>query len=187
MGGKGASGRHVRMLEPADGLFRRDNVVQNAGLPVRGRVQRVVRLLPLDLQHDERVGEVADFHRKLRHGLRLPTRAPGPAVLQRAAGPMPCRVTHRADEQVGRRCRQTVEHRVVRRADGAAQPRLGGRSVAGFREGAGDFHQVMRVHGASAPGAGSGLRQIILRAAEPGTAPGLRRWDWPRGWDWRAP
>ena len=67
---------------------------------------------------------------------------------------MPRRATHRADEQVCRRCRQTVEHGVLRRADGAAHPRLGGRCVAEFHEGAGDFHQAMRVHGASPPGAG---------------------------------
>ena len=39
--------------------------------------------------------------------------------------------------------------------------------MAGLREGAGDFHQVMRVHGAS-----SGSRRIILRAAPRGTAYG---------------
>ena len=123
MGGEGASGRDVRLLEPTDGELRGRDMAQNVGLPVSGRVQRMVRLLPRLLQRDEGLGEVADFLRKLPHGRRLPTRASGPAVLRRAAGPMPCRATRRADEQVGRRCRQTVEQRVVRGADGAARIR----------------------------------------------------------------
>ena len=46
-----------------------------------------------------------------------------------AARGRPCRIAFRADEQVGRRCRQAVEHRVVRGADGPAQPRLVGKRV----------------------------------------------------------
>ena len=157
MGDEAAPGIHGRLPELPDGELRRRDVVPNVRPLVSGRVQRIVRFLPRLLQRDERLGEVADFHRKLRRGLRLPTRAPGPAVLQRTVGPMPCRIALRADEQVGRRCRQTVEHRVVRGTDGAAQPRLGGRCVAGFREDAGDLHQITGVHGASPPGAGLGF------------------------------
>ena len=157
MRGETARGLDVRLLEPADGLLRGSNAPQNIGLLVPVGVQRVIRLLPLDLQHDEHVSEIPDLCRELPQRQPLPTRAPGPAVLQRAVGPMPCRATHRADEQVGRTRRQAVEHRVVRGPDGAAQPCLRGWCVAGFREGAGGFHQVARGHGASPPGSGSGL------------------------------
>ena len=108
----------IRLLEPADGALRGSDVFQNIGLLASVRVQRVVRLLPRLPQCNERLGEVADFHRELPHRLPLPTRAPGPAMLQCAIRPMPRRAAHRADEQIGRR--QAVEHRVVRGADGAA-------------------------------------------------------------------
>ena len=97
---------------------------QNLGFLVGVHVQRVVRPLPLCLQYDEGRGEFADRRRELPHRRPLLTRVPGPAVLQCAIRSMPRRAALPADEQVGRRRRQTVEHRVVRRADGATQPRL---------------------------------------------------------------
>ena len=49
MGGEPPLGVDVRLLEPADGPLCGIDVAQNVGLLVSGRVQRVVRLLPLDL------------------------------------------------------------------------------------------------------------------------------------------
>ena len=54
MGGEGAFGLNVRLLESADGSHRGGDVAEHVGLPVSIRVQRVARLLPLDLQYDER-------------------------------------------------------------------------------------------------------------------------------------
>ena len=140
-----ALGLDVRLLEPADGELRGSDVFQNIGLLASVRVQRVVRLMPRLLQCNERLGEVADFHRELPHRLPLPTRAPGPAMLQCAIRPMPRRAAHRADEQIGRR-RKAVEHRVVRGADG----------VANFTRGAGGSPLV------------ASLRPVSFRFIPPG-------------------
>ncbi len=118
MGSEAASRLDVYLLELADGKFRSSNVHQNIGLSIIVRVQSVVRLLPRFLQGDESLGEVADFLRVIRRRLRLPARAPCPAVLQCAVHAMPCRGACPADEQVRRRCRQAVEHGVVGGADG---------------------------------------------------------------------
>ena len=89
-GGEAAPRLDVRLLEPVDGKFRGSNVPQNIGLLVIVRVQRVVRLLPRFLQHDELPPLLADafkragivertargidtiFHEQLRNGRPAP-------------------------------------------------------------------------------------------------------------------
>ena len=56
-----------------------------------------------------------------------------------------------AHEQVGGGTGQTVEDGVVRRADRMSKVGLRGPPAAEFREAAGGFYQVTRVHGASPP------------------------------------
>ena len=97
-------GKHVRLVEPD--------------------VKRVVRLLPHFLQDDERVGKATYPRRKRHHRLLVPAGGPRSAVLQGAVHLMPCLAAASADEQVGRRAGQAMEHRVVRSADRAAQVRL---------------------------------------------------------------
>ena len=141
----------VRPREPADGPFGGTNILHCVGLSVGAGIQRVVRLLTLDLQQDEHPCEVADARRKLRRRPRLPTRDLGLAMLQCAVRSMPRWTAGPADEQIRRRRRQGVKHRVVRGADGTTQPRLGRAAGAGFRQGAGGFDQVWRVHNAVSP------------------------------------
>ena len=67
---------------------------------------------------------------------------------------MPGLAAASADEQVGRRAGQAVEHRVVRGADGASQVRLRGPPRTALRQAAGRSHQVARGRSASRPGSG---------------------------------
>ena len=124
--------------------------------------------MPRILQGDERVRKSRIAGGNMIRRARVAPGAAGPQISDRRWKPLqylfvpasvfcvsvfegavylrPCRVTVSANEQVGGGTGQRMEHRVVRRTDGAAQIGMRGPPRTGFRQAAGCCYQVVRVH-----------------------------------------
>ena len=132
MNGKTPLVPDVGLLELVDCVLGGVDFGKNFRLAVLA-FKRVVRFVPSTLQLYEGLGEVADFRwERTRHRLLL-TRLSRLSVLKCTVHLMPFRAAAAiAGEQVGGSSGQTVEQRVVGRADGAAQVRLRGLGRAGL-------------------------------------------------------
>ena len=171
MGSETATMLNAGLIELDDCILRPVDCGKHIQLVIPA-LERIVRFVTRFLQGDEGVGEVLYFERKPLHRLSVPASALCASVLQGAVCLMPGLAAVPADEQVGRRAGQAVEHGAVRGAGGAAQVRLRGPWRAALRQAAGPW--LSSCAGSRLKPSWSGDGATIQPAAGPPKAPGPR-------------